>query len=162
MTRAGRIVRAGALLVIVACAGLLGRMHRLAAAPPAGRGARTLSGLETLHYLVARRRYDEARKLGYALIWRDLNQPEVMLLLGRALEGLGKNDEAATIYALLLRTLEDKANPRRYRPQADARLKVLDVDYQRQKAACAQRSQHKVAQGDSNNSSLDFVRPLDV
>jgi len=133
-TRAGRIVRAGAVLVILGCAGLLGRMHRLAAAPPAGGGAKVLKGVEAMGYLVAQRQYDKARKFGYALIWRDLDQPEVMFLLGRALEGLKKNDEAATIYALLLRTLEDKADPRRYKPQAEARLKVLDVDHQRRKA----------------------------
>jgi hypothetical protein len=32
MARAGRTLRIGALLVIVGCVGLLGRMHRLAAA----------------------------------------------------------------------------------------------------------------------------------
>ncbi len=134
MTWAGRIVRAGALLAIVACAGLPASMPRSAAAAPAGGGARVLRGVEALRFLVARREYDKARKHGYALIWRDLDQPEAMLLLGRALEGLNKNDEAATIYALLLRTLEGKADPRRYKPQAEARLKVLDADYRRQKA----------------------------
>ncbi len=134
ITTAGLIVRKGALLAIVACAGLLGRMHRLSAAPPAGGGAKVLSGVEAMRLLVAQRQYDNARRFGYALIWRDLDQPEVMFLLGRALEGLNQKDEAATNYALLLRTLENKPDPRRYRPQAEARLKVLDADYERQKA----------------------------
>ena len=127
MTRAGRIVRTGALLVIVGCVGLL------SAAPPAGGGTRVLKGVEAVRYLVAHRQYDRARKLGYRLIWRNLDQPEAMFLLGRALERLGKKDEAATIYALLLRTLEKKTDPRKYGPRARARLKVLDVDYERQK-----------------------------
>ena len=129
MTRVRRIDKTGALLVVVGCAGLL------AAAPPPGGGTRELSGVEAMRYLAARKEYDKARKFGYALIWRDLDQPEAMFLLGRTLEGLGKGDDAATIYALLVRTLEDKPNPRRYGAQAEARLKVLDVGHERQRAA---------------------------
>jgi len=127
LTRSGRIIRTGALLVIVGGVGLL-------APPPAGGATKVLKGVEAMRYLVARRQYDKARKFGYRLVWRNLDQPEAMLLLGRALEGLGKKDEAATIYALLLRTLENKADSRKYGPRAQARLKVLDVDYERQKA----------------------------
>lgn len=134
VTGAGRIVRAGALLVIVGCAVLPGMMHRSAAAQPAGRGVDVRKVVQALRQLVTRRQYDKARKLGYALIWRDLGQSEAMFLLGRALEGLNSKDEAATIYTLLLRTLENKPDPRRCRPAAAARLKVLDVDYQRRKA----------------------------
>ncbi len=133
-TRVGRIVRTGALLAIVGCAGLPGSPLRSAAAAPPGRGVRVLKGVEALRFLVAHREYAKARRHGYTVIWRNLDQPEAMLLLGRALEGLKKNDEAATIYALLLRTLENKPDPRRYKPQAEARLKVLDADYRRQKA----------------------------
>lgn len=134
VARAGRIVRAGAVLAIVGCAALGGSMHRSAAAQPAGRGADRQKVVQALRQLVARRQYAQARKLGYALIWRDLDQSEVMFLLGRALEGLNSKDEAATIYTLLLRTLEGKPDPRRARPAATARLKVLDVDHQRRKA----------------------------
>ncbi len=133
--RAGQIRRTGALLVVMGCVGLLGKTHRLAAAPPAGRGVRTPSGPEAMRYLLARKDYQKARKLGYALIWRDLDQPEAMFLLGRTLEGLNQKDEAATIYALLLLTLEDKPDPRRCRAQTKARLKGLDVAYERERAA---------------------------
>jgi len=125
--------RARTLVAIMGLAAVLGGFPPVAAAPPAR--TKVLRGAEAMAYLLSQRDYPKAVMLGHQLIWQDLDQPDVMLLLGRALEGLRKNDEAATIYALILRTLEGKGDPRRFGAQAAARLKVLDTDYERQKAA---------------------------
>jgi len=134
VNRGRRIVCALAALGLVSGVGLLGGMHRSQAAPPAD-AAKVAAAVSALRSMVSQRQYEKARKLGYVLIWRDLDLHEAMWLLGRALEGLNQKDEAATIYALLLRTLENKPDPGRYKPRAEAKLKVLDVAYRRQTAA---------------------------
>jgi len=130
---AGKVIRVGVLVILGGAAVLLARKRPAAAAPRTR--TRAYRGADAVRFLISRRDYPKAVQYGYRIIWRDLDQPEVMFLLGAALERAKKPDDAATIYALLLRTLEGRADPRRWGPRAAARLKAVDKDYERQKAA---------------------------
>ena len=145
MRRHPRIETAGLLLAAVTVAALLAGHGWLSAAPPAQ--SRTLTGVEAQRYLFSQKKYADAETYGYYTIWRDLNQPEALMLLGRTLEILKKNGRAVEVYGLLLRVLEDPtiapADILKYKPQAEARLKPLDKARQQQLAAFIAAAGHK-------------------
>src|SRR5688572_2787872 len=74
---------------------------------PLPPGAREVKGLEAQRMLFNQRKYAEAERYGYALIWKDMRMPDELGLLGQTLEALKRNEEAAVYYTLALRAAEE-------------------------------------------------------
>ena len=138
-------------IAIVLVASWIAAAHCLAAQKkasprPLPPGAREVKGLEAQRMLFNQRKYAEAERYGYALIWKDIRMPEELAVLGQTLEALKRTDEAAVFYTLALRAAEElepadgKAPPapaakyRQVRGLAERRLKALDKPFQDLKA----------------------------
>ena len=67
---------------------------------------RTLTGLEAARVLYGRGDYAKAAMFCYVLLWKDIRQPEVLLLTGSCLDRLGQRDDAAVYYTLARRAIE--------------------------------------------------------
>ena len=69
---------------------------------------------------------------GFKLLWLDMEQPEVLFIVGSAMEKVNRKPEAATYLTLYLRTLssgkEVPAEGKRYKAAAEQRLKAMKAD----------------------------------
>jgi hypothetical protein len=136
--------------VLAICIAAL-RLPLADAAPkkPATRPAetKTLSGIDALRALYARRDYVQAEQYAYHMMFDGDWEPEVLDTLVRCLDARGKKEEAGVFNALLLRLLDDKsaskADVSKYKALAMARQKTLDRSFERLKAEYAQTAKDK-------------------
>lgn len=100
------------------------------------RTVRTVTGIEAMRLLYQHRRYGEVVKGGYIELWKDICRPDVLLLLGSALEHLGSKDDAAVYYTLALRAQEQGATSgtRASRKTIQAMLARVDTAHKRRMA----------------------------
>jgi hypothetical protein len=117
-------------------------------APPAGTApARSqtvrqvkITPEEAMRLLFQQRQYERVRKIALALLWNDIRRPEPMYYLAASCEKLGEREPAAVYCHLLGRILDDPATPPHaradwFRRFAANRLKVLDAEHRKRKAA---------------------------
>jgi hypothetical protein len=68
---------------------------------------------------------------GPKLLWLDMEQPEVLYIVGSAMEKVNRKAEAATYLTLYLRTVDlpkAPAEARKFRPAVERRLKAMKED----------------------------------
>ena len=124
--------RAAAIATMLAI-GTTGLWSSAGAETPSRPGKLDITPIEGLKMLYERGMYAKARQIGYAILWKDIEQPEALRWLAGALEQLGEKDEAAVFAHLLLRVLQrdryaDDKQADRLRRWGTARLKTLDAD----------------------------------
>jgi hypothetical protein len=114
--------------------------------PSPGQKSVDITPMEALRLVYAEEKYDLARMVAYRIIFDDMYQPEAVYYAASALEKLKDTEQAAAFAHYLLRMLDepkckDEKQADRFRKWAQARLKVLDVDFRKQqeqyKAAAA-------------------------
>jgi hypothetical protein len=109
---------------------------------------RVMSHIEALRTWHNRGNHKEVIENAPKMLWRDIEQPEVLYLLGSSLEKSGRKAEAAAYLTLFLRTLENKraeaGNTAQFRPAVERRLKGMGqdqatLDAQYKKAAASRK-----------------------
>lgn len=117
----------------------------LASPAPAQRVMSHIEALRTWH---GRGNHKEVIENAPKLLWKDIEQPEVLYLLGSSLEKSNRKPEAAAYLTLFLRTLDMKrgeaGNTAGFRPAVERRLKTMGqdqatLDAQYRKAAASRR-----------------------
>jgi hypothetical protein len=93
---------------------------------------RVMSHMEALRTWHARGNHKEVIENAPKLLWDDIEQPEVLYLLGSSLEKSNRKPEAAAYLTLFLRTLDmkrgDPGNTANFRPAVERRLKAMGQD----------------------------------
>jgi hypothetical protein len=138
-------MRIGFLLAIVLAAGL-----RADAASPQGNSRsasrQTLSGIDALRYLYARRDFVQAERCAYGILWENIRQPEALGLLADSLYKRKKMEDAAAFLTILLQVWQEDGLPADKmadKKQAEGVLTALNQQFDRDKAAYVQSAPGK-------------------
>jgi hypothetical protein len=99
--------------------------------PAKGKAAVPLIGVDAVRYFVRNGNYIEAEDYAYPIIWKDLNQPELLHLLAQSLSKLNRREDAATYYRLLMRLHEESpsADSAKFKPLAEKFLTFGETDH---------------------------------
>ena len=106
-------------------------------------------GLDAVKFLYNRSKYADTERYCYTMLWSGIQQPSVLYYLARSLEKLGKTEQAAVSYHLLLRVLDEdpKSKGDSRTPARKARchraLKALDKAHQAAKQEYADKAAGK-------------------
>jgi hypothetical protein len=108
--------------------------------------AQTLSGMEALRYLHARREFAKAEQYAYGILWENIRQPEALWLLGDSLFKQKKTEDAAAFLTMLLQVWQEDGLPnqqKEYKRQAERVLTSVNKKFDQEKAAYAQKAPGK-------------------
>jgi len=131
------------VIVLVACLSTHG-IH--AQGRPRTASTPTLSGMEALRYLHARREFAKAEQYAYGMLWENIRQPEALWLLADSLFKQKKTEDAAAFLTVLLQVWQEDGlsnEQRESKRQAERVLAAVNKQFDREKAAYAQKAPGK-------------------